>query len=296
MQAIFPGSALLIGSIIGAIELSKYVTTTWLHHNWPWLKLRYKIVYSAIVFILMLLTSMSIFGFFSKQHLENSSDSGAVNAKIEIINSKIEIEKQNIESAKKSIEQLNVVVDQVVARSDKENSIIRANRLRNQQKKERTELSNIIQESNTNIQKLNEEKFPLDAETRKLEVEVGPLKYIASLMYDNVDSTVLEKAVRFVIILIVLTFDPLAILLLIAFGLKQPEDIVVPENIIENPKTEPNIDLLSRLEKHNRMRENSDSEYKQPEVKSESKIDVPNNPTGLIKTKDGGLTMFEKQN
>lgn len=255
MLAIFPGSPLIIGSVIASIEFSKYVTASWLHSSWAWLSLRYKIAASTILIVLMLLTSMSIFGYFSKQHLENNTDTGEISAQIEIINSKIELETQTILASKKSIEQLNTVVDQVVARSDKESSIIRANKLRNSQKAERKELLESINTANTAIQKLNTEKFPLESENRKLEVEVGPLKYIASLIYDDVNADVLEKSVRWVIILIVLVFDPLAILMLLAFGMKPPE--VKKEIVKENP--------LAKLEKSNRVKENIPEKIK-PDV------------------------------
>lgn len=299
MLAVFPGSPIIISLVIASIEFSKYVTATWLHSSWSWLKLKYKIPATTMLVILMLLTSMSIFGYFSKQHLENSTDTGEISAKIEIVNSKIELENQNIISAKKSIEQLNTVVDQVVARSDKENSIIRANKIRNSQKKERKELSQIIDESNKNIQELNAEKFPLESENRKLEVEVGPLKYIASLMYDNVDSTVLEKAVRWVIILIVLVFDPLAILMLLAYNLNEPEAIVETKPIQDDKHTPigDKVNTLGILERNNRLREGvKEPEYepeKAPQVISNTvdetvdDISITTPHDGLVKLKSG---------
>ena len=67
------------------------------------------------------------------------------------------------------------------------------------------------------IAKLNEERAPIAAENRKVEAEVGPIKYVAALIYgDNPDSNLLERAVRWVIILLVIVFDPLAIALVLA--------------------------------------------------------------------------------
>jgi hypothetical protein len=74
-----------------------------------------------------------------------------------------------------------------------------------------------IKTANVEIDKLTEEKYTLEAEYRKLEAEVGPIKYIAELIYgEDVDRDLLEKAVRWVIITIIFVFDPLAVLLLIA--------------------------------------------------------------------------------
>ena len=74
-----------------------------------------------------------------------------------------------------------------------------------------------IKAANTEIDTLTEEKIALEAEYRKLEAEVGPIKYIAEFVYgESADSNMLEEAVRWVIIIIIFVFDPLAVLLLIA--------------------------------------------------------------------------------
>ena len=75
----------------------------------------------------------------------------------------------------------------------------------------------ISPEPQKEIAKLNEERAPIAAENRKVEAEVGPIKYVAALIYgDNPDSNLLERAVRWVIILLVIVFDPLAIALVLA--------------------------------------------------------------------------------
>ena len=88
-----------------------------------------------------------------------------------------------------------------------------------------------IKLANTEIDTLTEEKIVLEAEYRKLEAEVGPIKYIAEFVYgEQADSNMLEEAVRWVIIIIIFVFDPLAVLLLIAaqytfdFRRKEVED------------------------------------------------------------------------
>src|SRR6056300_57828 len=73
-----------------------------------------------------------------------------------------------------------------------------------------------IIETNNSIDTLTEQKYTLQAEYRKLEAEVGPVKYLAEFIYDDADKDVLEEAVRWVIIVIIFVFDPLAVLLLIA--------------------------------------------------------------------------------
>jgi hypothetical protein len=80
-----------------------------------------------------------------------------------------------------------------------------------------TEQQNIIQIANNTIDTLTEQKYTFQAEYRKLEAEVGPVKYLAEFIYgDTADQDILEEAVRWVIVLIIFVFDPLAVLLLIA--------------------------------------------------------------------------------
>lgn len=84
-----------------------------------------------------------------------------------------------------------------------------------QKEKEIDELNAKIKESNDEIDRLTEEKYALQAEYRKLEAEVGPVKYIAEFIYGEADKTVLEEAVRWVIVILVLVFDPLAVVLVL---------------------------------------------------------------------------------
>jgi hypothetical protein len=108
-------------------------------------------------------------------------------------------------------------VDQVLGRSTSETGADRAVALRRSQQKERGRLLAEISQSQKLIAELNETRAPIAAEIRKVEAEVGPIKYIAKLIYgDNPDANLLEKAVTWVIIIIVAVFDPLAIMMLLA--------------------------------------------------------------------------------
>jgi hypothetical protein len=170
----------------------------------------------AIVF-LMLLTSMGIFGFLSKAHSDQSLVSGDAMSKIAIYDEKINAERDNIAAAKRALEQMNTQVDQMMGRTDSDTGAQRAVNIRRAQAKERNALQADITRAQKNIQALQEEAAPLRAEFRKVEAEVGPIKYIAAFVYgDNPDTNVLERAVRWVIILIVIVFDPLALCLILA--------------------------------------------------------------------------------
>jgi hypothetical protein len=223
LTAIFAAAVLPVIIMGATLELGKVVATVWLHNNWKRINWIYKSYLVPAIVFLMLLTSMGIFGFLSKAHSDQSLVSGDAMSKVAIFDEKINTEKENIAQAKKAIEQMNSQVDQMLGRSDTERGAERAVSIRKNQAKERAELQAQINKSQKEIQKLQEERAPLAAEFRKVEAEVGPIKYIAALLYgDNPDQNVLERAVRWVIILIVVVFDPLALCLILA-GNKQME-------------------------------------------------------------------------
>ena len=223
LTAIFAAAVIPVIIMGGTLELGKVVATVWLHNNWKRINWAFKTYLIPAIMFLMLLTSMGIFGFLSKAHSDQSLVSGDAMSKVAIFDEKIATEKENIAQAKKALEQMNAQVDQMLGRSDTERGAERAVNIRKNQAKERIALQAEITKSQKIIQKLQEERAPLAAEFRKVEAEVGPIKYIAALLYgDNPDQNILERAVRWVIILIVIVFDPLALCLILA-GNKQLE-------------------------------------------------------------------------
>jgi hypothetical protein len=220
LAAIFAAAMIPIVTMGGVLEFAKLVVASWLFRSWktiPWLM---KIYFTFALIVLMALTSMGIFGFLSKAHLDQAVPTSDVAAKIAIIDEKIKTERENIESSRKALKQMDDTIDQTIARSKTDQGAVNANAMRTRQAKERTQIQTDITKAQGEIAKLNIERAPIAAELRKVEAEVGPIKYIAALVYgDNPDQTILEKAVRIVIIMIVTVFDPLAVLLLMAAGI-----------------------------------------------------------------------------
>jgi hypothetical protein len=217
LVAIF--SALPIPIIImgATLEVGKIVATVWLHNNWQRAGWAFKTYLVPAVVVLMFLTSVGIFGLLSKAHSDQSLVTGDAMSKIAIYDEKITAERDNIAAAKKALEQMNSQVDQMMGRTDTDKGAERAVNIRRSQAKERNALQADITRAQKNIQALQQERAPLAAEFRKVEAEVGPIKYIAAFIYgDNPDANVLERAVRWVIILIVIVFDPLALCLILA--------------------------------------------------------------------------------
>ena len=216
LTAIF--AAAVIPTIIMGITLGlgKVVATVWVKQNWktaPWTIKSYLCI--AIV-LLMLITSMGTFGFLSKAHSDQNLVSGDVQAKIAVYDEKIKTSKENIDANRKALKQMDESVDQVMGRSQDEKGADKAVALRRGQAKERTRLLSEITAEQSTIAQLSEERAPIAAEVRKVEAEVGPIKYLADFIYGNSDPSILERAVTWIIVLIIFVFDPLALMLLIA--------------------------------------------------------------------------------
>ena len=215
--SIFAAAAIPIAVMGIVLELSKLVATVWLKQNWFIAPRLIKAYLLIAVAILMLITSMGIFGYLSKAHLDQAVPTGDVAAQVALLDEKIKTERDNIDASKKALTQMDAQVDQMLGRSDTERGAERAVQIRKNQAKERASLQADIAKSQKAIAGFNQERAPIAAELRKVEAEVGPIKYIAALLYgDNPDQNVLERAVRWVIILIVIIFDPLAVVLLLA--------------------------------------------------------------------------------
>jgi len=217
LTAIFSAAVIPILIMGASLEVGKVTAAVWLKMNWHRASITYKLYLVPAVAFLMLLTSMGIFGFLSKAHSDQSLVSGDSMAQVAIYDEKIKTEKDNIDANRKVLKQFDEAVDQVMVRSTDEKGAEKAVQIRRTQQKERGRLQQEIAESQKRIATLNEQRAPLAAEFRKVEAEVGPIKYIAALVYgDNPDNSVLEKAVRLVIIIIVAVFDPLALVLILA--------------------------------------------------------------------------------
>jgi hypothetical protein len=229
LAAIFSAAVVAI-MVMGAIlEVAKLVAAWWLKANWdraPFLLKSYMLI--AVV-VLMLITSMGIFGFLSKAHSDQAITTGDVVSQVALYDEQIKVERENIANAQSLIKQLDDAVVGINASGvDREfklrdgttrtqSAAERALQVRRSQAKDRANLTSQIEESQTKILELQQKKAPIAANMREVEAKVGPIKYIAQLIYgEDPDENLLEKAVTWVIITIVFVFDPLAVLLLLA--------------------------------------------------------------------------------
>lgn len=210
LAAIFSSAAVSIMIMGAALELGKVVTASYLHRNWKQIPLLVKTYFCIAVIVLMLITSMGTFGYLSRAHIQNSVDSTAVEARIERIDESIEAQQQRVQRAQTVLNQLDAAVDSMIG----QDYATRGLSARAAQTEERAGLEATIADAESRIQALLDEKLPLTQQIRSQQSEVGPIRYVAELIYGRSDTELMEKAVRYMIILLVIVFDPLAVLLI----------------------------------------------------------------------------------
>ena len=234
LTAIFSAAAIPIIIMGSSLEVGKLVCASWLKANWNRAPAYMRYYMLSAVAILMLITSMGIFGFLSKAHTDQNLVSGDVQSKIAIYDEKIKTARENIEANRKQLKQMDEAVDQVMGRSTDEKGADKAVSVRKNQSRDRVALAKDIEANQRLIATLNDQAAPIRAEVRKVEAEVGPIKYIAKFIYGDkgADENMLEKAVTWIIIMIVIVFDPLAVIMLLAaqmtFGWGRKQDIAIP--------------------------------------------------------------------
>ena len=181
LTAIFAAAVVPIIIMGGILEVSKLVVASWLYRNWLEVPKMFKIYFTAAVIILMIITSMGIFGFLSKAHLDQAVPAGDVSAQVQIFDEKIKTQRDNIDAARKALTQMDAQIDQKLNRSTDEAGADKAIQIRRAQGSERKKLQNEISTAQSAIVKLQSERAPIASPARKLEGEVRPIKYIGTL-------------------------------------------------------------------------------------------------------------------
>jgi hypothetical protein len=216
MASIFSASFVPIVIMTGALETSKLIVASWLYNNWSKTPFMLKTYLCVAVIVLMMITSLGVFGFLSKAHISQTLGSQDNTLIINQIDQEIQQQQSQITDAQSQISELDSSVNSLL----KQNYAIRSSKLRIQQQPERDTLSKQILSADTQITNLNNQKIQLEQVDNKTQADIGPLLYIAQMLYgDNVTPTLQEHAVRIVILMIIFVFDPLAVLSVIAANL-----------------------------------------------------------------------------
>jgi len=235
LMAIFPASPIAIAAMGIVLELAKLVTASWVYRNWKIANRLLKTYFTIAVVVLSFITSMGVFGYLSKAHIEHTTVGGSAQLQIAQLESQKTSAERRLKNAQTSLDTLD--------RLTTSENILDANFIRNRQKRERAALNKEIEVAATNIQTIETNLIPLKTENLILEAEVGPIKYVAELFYGSGDNATIDKAVRMMIIILIFVFDPLAILLIIAANMtflgltkREESDIV---NIVSVEVDEP---------------------------------------------------------
>jgi hypothetical protein len=213
LTAIFAGAYWAVVILGGTLEFGKIVLASWLYRNWSHVPLLLKTYFTTALLVLMLITSMGIFGFLSKAHLEQTAPAGDVAAKIERIDGSLARERMRITRGEQQLAQMDKAIDAII---DRNNRAQTAMQVRTQQKRERDQIAAEMKDAQVAIDKLLDEKAPLMAATRAIKLEVGPIRYVAEMIYGEGSEKDLESAIRAMILLLVMVVDPLAVLMIIA--------------------------------------------------------------------------------
>ena len=221
LMAIFSASALSIAVMGSVLEVGKLATASWLYQNWKKVPRFLKYYLTGAVVILMFITSMGIFGYLSKSHIDAGTGTSELYVKLERLESNIESERKSISRAEGQLEKLDFALERYIEL----NAVSKGLRKRDEQKPERDKLAQTVDESQDKIDIYLDERAEIQLQIKSFEVEVGPLKYISALLFGESDSVnYLDKAVRYVIILLIFVFDPLAVLMLIAANMSLKEE------------------------------------------------------------------------
>jgi hypothetical protein len=212
LMAIFSAAAFSIAVMGVVLEIGKLVTASWLYQNWKSVPKVLKYYLTSAVVILMFITSMGIFGYLSKSHIDAGTNTSQVTVKLDRVNSRIASEQKVIDRAERQLENLDKALERYVELGAVSKGLDR----RESQEEERLKLTNMVNKSQEKIDEYLDQKSEYELEIKNFEVEVGPLKYISALLYGDDALTFLENAVRWVILILVFVFDPLAVLLVVA--------------------------------------------------------------------------------
>jgi RecA/RadA recombinase len=213
LTAIFAGAYWPVVVMGSTLEVAKIITTSWLYRNWKTSPILLKLYLSFAIIILMTISSMGIFGFLSKAHIEQNLQIQTGDAdQIQIVQTKIENEQSVIDDLNKQIAQIDAAVSKMTDKGQAQSSLQAADK----QRKVRDDLTKQKTSHTEILSSLKTEKVKLESSVKKTEAEVGPIKYIASAIYGSAGQDYLEMAVRWVIMLLVVVFDPLAVVLLLA--------------------------------------------------------------------------------
>ena len=212
LMAIFAGATTAIAIMGVVLEIGKLICASWTFTNWKSCPVIMRSYFIIAVVILMLITSLGIFGFLSRAHIQQSSPTGLLVERIERIDLKINQRQTQISRYQGRLDTLDQALQRYIELGAISKGLRKIGEMDNETKLLKTKIEGLENE----IDDLTDEKYERKTKLNLAEVEVGPIRYVASMLYDDVSESQLEQAVRWIIVLLIFVFDPLAVVLVIA--------------------------------------------------------------------------------
>ena len=212
LMAIFAGATTAIAIMGIVLEIGKLICASWTFTNWKSCPVIMRSYFIIAVVILMLITSLGIFGFLSRAHIQQSSPTGLLVERIERIDLKINQRQTQIGRYQGRLDTLDQALQRYIELGAISKGLRKIGEMDNETKLLKTKIEGLENE----IDDLTDEKYERKTKLNLAEVEVGPIRYVASMLYDDVSESQLEQAVRWIIVLLIFVFDPLAVVLVIA--------------------------------------------------------------------------------
>ena len=219
LMAIFSASALSIAVMGIVLEIGKLVTASWLYQNWKRVPFLLKSYLTIAVIVLMFITSMGIFGYLSKAHIDQGKGVAEIYLKVERVDNRIQTQRNTIIRYEKQLLNLDTALNKYLDLGAVSKGLAK----RDEQEPERKELVSLINKSQEKIDLLLEERAEYQLQINSFEVEIGPIKYISAIVYGDKALDYIDTAVRTVILILVFVFDPLAVLLLVSANISFAE-------------------------------------------------------------------------
>lgn len=217
LATIFSGAYAATIAVASVLEFAKIITAGWLQYFWNDVSKKVRGYLSFAVGVLMIITSIGVYGFFARAHIEQQISITTGDAsQIPIIEQKIIALTEKVKDIDDQIKSLDSTTRTITEKSrTAKEATASLNQLRNT-KGARDRLNREKEKIQTELATARTDKVVLENKVKKIEAEVGPLKYIANIFYGEANSAQLEHAVRWLIIIIVIVFDPLAVVLIMA--------------------------------------------------------------------------------
>lgn len=213
IQTVFSG-AVVAATLMGAsLEISKITATLWLRSWWNKSIGPLKTYFVISVIILILISSIGIYAFLADAFTGQRAETAEIENRISRLEQRIETEQSRIQSSERALDQLDDAIDEYIERGVVTSGL----QAREDQREERESLRSDIRESEESIDEYRDELQEIQNERDSIRADVGPVEYIAVLLYgSDIAEENFDNAVRIFIILLVIVFDPFAVLLMVA--------------------------------------------------------------------------------